>query len=178
MPGARSPKLTVKQQLFIEAYLGVSRGNATDAARRAGYKGNDKTLGVVGLENLAKPYIAAAVAERLKTAKDCMGADEVLERLSEQARFSIDDFLKGMSVDFDKARALGKIHLVKSVKPTANGLAIEFMDPQAALFKLGQYHKLFTEKHELSGPNGGPIPAQIVRMPAKESPDEWSKRNK
>lgn len=178
MPGERDPKLSVKQQLFIEAYLGKAMGNATEAARLAGYKGNDNTLGQTGDQNLKKPKIAEAVAARLKVAKDCMQADEVLARLSEQARFSIDDFLNGMSVDFNKARVAGKIHLVKSVKPTPNGLAVEFLDPQAALFKLGQYHKLFTEKHELSGPNGGPLTAQIVRMPAKETPDEWSKRNK
>lgn len=154
---AKGDTLSLKQQLFIEAYLGKAMGNATEAARLAGYKGSEGTLGSVGDENLRKPAIAEAVKARLKAAKDCMGADEVLERLSEQARFSIDDFLQGMSVDFDKARGLGKMHLVKSVKPTPNGLAIEFLDPQAALFKLGQFHKLFTDKHEHSGPNGGPI---------------------
>ena len=36
--GTGQPKLTTKQRLFIDFYLGVSQFNATDAARRAGYK--------------------------------------------------------------------------------------------------------------------------------------------
>lgn len=38
------PKLTVKQRAFVDHYLGVSQYNATDAARRAGYK-NPNTEG-------------------------------------------------------------------------------------------------------------------------------------
>lgn len=52
-------ELTPKQQLFCREYF-VSL-NATDAARRAGYKGNDNTLGVVGFENLSKPKIVAVM---------------------------------------------------------------------------------------------------------------------
>lgn len=52
-------KLTVKQQLFVENYL-IS-GNATDAARKAGYKGNDKTLQMVGYQNLLKPIILETI---------------------------------------------------------------------------------------------------------------------
>lgn len=55
-------KLTHKQSLFVSAYIGVANGNATEAARIAGYAGNDKTLSVVGSENLDKPNIAAAIA--------------------------------------------------------------------------------------------------------------------
>lgn len=57
-------RLTLKQQRFIEAYLGDAAGNATEAARQAGYRGNDKTLGVVGWENLNKPKISRAIAKR------------------------------------------------------------------------------------------------------------------
>lgn len=55
-------ELTPKQQLFIDAYL--QSFNATDAARKAGYAGNDKTLAQVGAENLRKPYIAEALQQR------------------------------------------------------------------------------------------------------------------
>jgi hypothetical protein len=54
--------LTPKQALFVDYYL--QSFNATDAARRAGYKGNDKTLGVMGGENLKKPCIQAALQKR------------------------------------------------------------------------------------------------------------------
>ena len=50
--------LTAKQQAFVEAY----DGNATQAALKAGY--SPRTAGVIGNENLKKPEIAAAIAER------------------------------------------------------------------------------------------------------------------
>jgi phage terminase small subunit len=53
-------KLTPKQQRFIEEYL--IDLNASAAARRAGY--SEKTAGAIGDENLKKPEIAAAIAER------------------------------------------------------------------------------------------------------------------
>lgn len=59
-------KLTPKQLAFVEAYAGPSQGNATDAARRAGYKGNADVLKVTGAKNLARPAVAAALAELTK----------------------------------------------------------------------------------------------------------------
>lgn len=56
--------LSEKQRRFVEAYMGEAAGNATEASRLAGYRGNRKTLQVVGAENLSKPIIAAAIAER------------------------------------------------------------------------------------------------------------------
>ena len=50
--------LTRKQALFVEAYCGEAAGNATEAARLAGYKGNRRTLAAVGYENLRRSTIA------------------------------------------------------------------------------------------------------------------------
>ncbi|HEM4424774.1 terminase small subunit [Streptococcus suis] len=55
-------KLTLKQQKFIDEY--IISGNATDAAIKAGY--SERTAGMVGFENLKKPYIKSAIDERLK----------------------------------------------------------------------------------------------------------------
>ena len=74
-------KLTLKQRLFVEAYLGKAKGNASEAARLAGYKGNAVTLGSVGAENLKKPQIAEMLgisSNKLKV----LSADEVLEELT------------------------------------------------------------------------------------------------
>lgn len=54
------PKITTKQRKFIEAYA----GNGTEAARIAGYAGNDETLAQVAAENLRKPYIAHEIKRR------------------------------------------------------------------------------------------------------------------
>jgi len=58
-------KLTVKQERFVDYY----DGNATEAARKAGYMGNDHTLGAVGKENLEKPGIRKAIEKRNAGAK-------------------------------------------------------------------------------------------------------------
>jgi phage terminase small subunit len=52
--------LTAKQQAFIAAYA----GNATQAARDAGYTGSDETLRQMGAQNMAHPEIAAAIKAR------------------------------------------------------------------------------------------------------------------
>lgn len=51
--------MTPKQEKFIKEYL--LSGNATDAARKAGYSGNDNTLGQTGAQNLKNPEISAAI---------------------------------------------------------------------------------------------------------------------
>ena len=56
----KKKKLTVKQKRFIEFY----NGNGVDAARKAGYKGNDNTLQAVAKENLLKPLIKEAIEKR------------------------------------------------------------------------------------------------------------------
>lgn len=57
---AKAGELTPKQQKFVEAY----KGNATEAARVAGYSGNDGTLRNVGFSNMTKPNIIAAIQAR------------------------------------------------------------------------------------------------------------------
>jgi phage terminase small subunit len=53
-------KLTIKQRKFVEAYS----GNGTEAARIAGYTGDDNTLGVTAHELLRNPKIAQLIKER------------------------------------------------------------------------------------------------------------------
>jgi hypothetical protein len=76
--------LTIKQRLFVDYYLGVSKGNGVDAARKAGYRGSPNTLHAVAAENLRKPTIKAAITDALK--KSAMQRDEWLARLSALAR--------------------------------------------------------------------------------------------
>jgi phage terminase small subunit len=76
-------RLTHKQRLFVEAYIGDSRGNATDAARRAGYDGTAASLRRIGSENLRKPHIAAYVRA---VARAVMGEHEIIEHLAAMIR--------------------------------------------------------------------------------------------
>lgn len=160
-------RLTNKQRLFVEAYL--SNGlNATDAARRAGYKGNDVTLAAVGGENTRKPLIRARIDERLRQA--AMSADEVLFRLTQQAKApDMTEFIKldwiygpdltgkmvpvdqALDIDLDKIREAGLGHLIKGIRKTRGGLSIEWQDAQSALVQLGRAHGIFKDQMEHSG---------------------------
>jgi len=76
-----SHKLTEKQTKFVDYYIETG-GNATEAARKAGY--SKKTAEAIGLENLGKPRIKAAIDARLAELKSQRTADatEVLEYLT------------------------------------------------------------------------------------------------
>lgn len=140
-------KLTPKQQLFVEAYLGLANGNATEAARLAGFRQPRQQ----GSRLLSNVDIAEAIAERLQTAKDCMRADEVLARITAQARGSIDDFVGEYGeLDLAKARARRAMPLVKSISPTKWGHRLELYSAQTALELLGRYHGLFRDRLEHS----------------------------
>lgn len=77
-------KLTEKQKRFIDYY--IETGNATESARRAGY--SPKTAEAIGLENLGKPRIKAAIDARLKALEDkrIAKADEVMQFLTSTLR--------------------------------------------------------------------------------------------
>ena len=71
-------KLTEKQRRFVDYY--VETGNATEAARRAGYKNPNKA----SAQNMVKDGICAAVSSRLKELEDKRIAkvDEVMKFLT------------------------------------------------------------------------------------------------
>lgn len=82
-------ELTHKQKLFALAYLGEANGNATEAARLAGYRGNDVTLRSVGRENLTKPHISKLIEAQLSEA--AMSGLDILRRLTAIARREDDE---------------------------------------------------------------------------------------
>lgn len=52
--------LTHKQKAFVECF----DGNATEAAKRAGYEGSDKTLSQIGYENMNRLEIRSEIENR------------------------------------------------------------------------------------------------------------------
>jgi phage terminase small subunit len=130
--------LSQKQKLFVEAYL--VNPNATEAARKAGYKGNDVTLASVGAENLRKPQIAERLQERVEA--EIMSANEVLTELAEIAKADWQDFLE---IRRDKH---GDII----------DASLKLSDKIKALELVGKYHKLFTEKVE----HGGEVNQKVI----------------
>lgn len=155
------PKLTNKQRVFIEEYLML--WNASEAARRAGYA----TPGVEGSRLLKNDNVSRAIQARLAELK--MSADEVLTRLADHARGSMENFIDPdtLAIDFKRAKEAKKLHLIKKFKCTTiinaekdtqmDTIEFELYDAQSALVQLGKHHKLFTDKQEISGPDGGAI---------------------
>ena len=78
-----SDKLTPKQAAFVTEYL-VDK-NATQAAKRAGY--SEKCAKQQGTENLAKPAIREAIADKLGQVnkKALITAEEVIQGLTDIA---------------------------------------------------------------------------------------------
>lgn len=136
--------LSDKQRAFVEHY--VRTWNATQAAKLAGY--SDKAAYAIGAENLRKPQIRAAIDTRLDEL--AMSPVEILTRLTEQARGSLEDFLTDGALDLKKAEQRGKLHLLKSYRVSDRGAVyIELYDGQAALVQLARYRKMFTDKLEV-----------------------------
>ena len=81
--------LTPKQKAFADYY--IECGNATEAARKAGY--SESTAQQIGSENLSKPliseYIAARMEEQTKTR--VADANEVIECYTAVMRGEIED---------------------------------------------------------------------------------------
>ncbi|RIN77799.1 terminase small subunit [Staphylococcus simulans] len=135
-------KLTRRQELFIEEYL--IDLNATQAAIRAGY--SKKTAKQTGAENLSKPYLREAIDKKLaeKKSKLIMKQDEILERLTSQARREEVDYqviLSEQLVQNDKGSVIGVERKPEVVEvPTQNKDAIK------ALETLGKYYTMWTDK--------------------------------
>lgn len=156
--------LTAKQQAFVTEYLAC--WNASEAARRAGY--SEASARVTGHRLLTDANISEEIQRRVS--EKAMTADEVLIRLAEQARGTMDDFLtardgiKKPYIDFEKARNAGKIGLVKKFKYGKDGeIEFELYDAQAALVQLGKVHKLFTDRQEVNGAIS--MPDVVVYIP-------------
>jgi len=154
--------LNDKQRAFVEHYLAC--WNGAEAARRAGY--SVKTAREQASDLLTKPNIKAAIAQRIAELK--MSADEVLLRLADHARGSIEHFMDGQDeFSLAEARKQGKMHLVKKLKRTkrtehrkdgdpvvTTTTEVELHDPQAALVQLGRANALFTDKVAPVTPDG------------------------
>lgn len=145
--------LSKKQKAFVEHYLTCF--NATAAARRAGY--SERTARQQGSRLLMKVDIRAEIDDRLNALQ--MQADEVLTRLTAQARGSMGDFITvdgrgAVNINLTAARDKSSLHLVKKIRKvtkrskTGNEttVEIELYDAQAALTQLARIHGLNNDR--------------------------------
>jgi hypothetical protein len=117
-------ELTFKERLFVEAYIGSAAGNATEAARKAGYAWPEK----VGSRLVGRSGIKAAIGARVESA--AISANEVLARVSDIATADITEFLEfddkgGWTVNLVLVKRRRKGHLIRKVKSNEHGTEIE-----------------------------------------------------
>lgn len=126
----KGDRLTTKQRLFVEYYLGEAKGNATDAARLAGYSGGDNALSQRGHELVRNSKIAVLIQTRVTEA--AMPANEVLKELSDIARADWREFVK--------------VHYGREGEVVNATLLLK--DKIRALELLGKHHKLWDRAAE------------------------------
>jgi len=137
--------LSNKDEAFVSEYF-LCNMNGTEAARRLGYNPN-----VQGPRLLVKVSIANEIKRRL--ADKHMSADEVLVRLSAQARGDIIDYIdilpggRQVIINLGKAQEAKKTGLIKKIKVTKQGPEIELYDAQTALHLIGKQSGLFADEH-------------------------------
>ena len=120
-------RFTAKQQAFIDWYVILLNG--TEAARRAGYKGNDVTLAAVAYENLRKPHIRAEIDSRLR--ERALTADEAVSRMGDIARGNLTDYIDRFgNVDIERMKADGNGHLLKKYKRTKRTIRRKDEEPE------------------------------------------------
>lgn len=160
--------LTAKQRRFVDEYL--IDLNATQAAIRAGYAA--KTAQEQGSRLLSNVMVAKAIAAAMKARSKATGidAERVLKEIACMAFYDV--------ADIASAKINGPADIVKlpeSVRRAiigwgwdkAGNFTLKLSPKTPSLDQLGRHLKLFTDKVEHAGTNGGPI------QTASMSPDEF-----
>jgi phage terminase small subunit len=161
---AADRKITQKQKVFVAEYL-VDL-NATQAAIRAGY--SEKTASRIGPELLGKTCVSEAVQEAMKhrEKRTEITQDRVLAQYANMAFFDLrtlyreDGSIKPVTEWPDEAAAaVAGMESVEFGGDDSPGILkkIRLVDKRAALADIGKHLGMFVERHEVSGPSGGPI---------------------
>lgn len=169
--------ITNKQARFIAEYL--VDFNATQAAIRAGY--SRRSARKQGSRLRTNADISAIIAERM------MSVDEVLARTTDIARGDIADLMditptgfnfRLIDVDENGERVINpNTKLIKKIRQKVTTILakkedgedreiveteLELHDAQSALVTLGKHHKLFADRTEFTGKDGGEMVVRIV----------------
>ena len=140
--------MTPKQRAFVFEYL--KDFCASKAAIRAGY--SPKWAGTNCDKLLKNTNISEMIDVEFE--KRAMSAHEVLSRMTDMARGSVEDYLKvddfgHASIDLEQMRDAGKLHLIKKYRVTKQAVEVELYDAQAALVQMGKQHGLFTDRSKV-----------------------------
>lgn len=156
-------ELTLKQRKLIEEFC--VDGNAAQAAIRAGYSPNSAKEQAARLltKDNAKQYLSELREKQIKKTGDM--AERVIRELAKIAFSDIRDYSRfnesGVTLkDSDQmdSEKTGVISEVTETVTSAGGTTkIKMYDKTKALELLGKNLGLFSDKHEITGKDGGPI---------------------
>lgn len=150
-------ELNDMQLLFIDYYL--IHMNATKAAKLAGY--SEKTAYSQGHRLLNHAEVQRRIDETMQEqAEDRrITRERVLNEIAKVAMANPRDY---MLVDEKTGKAKIDMRVITrdqwaAIAGIDKDGTVKFSDKMRALEMLGKYLKLFTDRHEHSGPEGGPI---------------------
>lgn len=129
--------------------------NATQAAIRAGY--SEKQAAIIGHENLRKPNIAAAIAERQKERSQRVEItqDRVLKELARVAFADPRSVMtwgpNGVRLKDSADLTADEAALVAEASESSTGIKLKTNDRLKALELIGKHLGMFTDKIEHSG---------------------------
>ena len=137
--------LTYKQRAFVEHFLGEAQWNATEAARRAGYKHPN----MAGPRLLVNDSVRQHIVDRLHA----MGAstEALMGRWLTRIEADISPFVSRDGLDVEGLKEAGLGFLIKGVRETKDATTILLRDPDVAEDRLAKHLGMFTEMREHSG---------------------------
>ena len=152
--GKEQPKLTLKQQLFVDAYLGAANGNATEAARMAGYKSPHPE----GSRLLRNATILARVNQKLEASG--ITADAVLAELADVGFADWREFVEVLGRDKEGKPTRTKMDLTNKVK------SLELLGKHLQLFIDRQIVDVNMREHRVGVPQST---LEAMFQPAEQS---------
>lgn len=126
------PKLTTRQERFVDAYCTTARFNASEAARLAGY--SERTAGQKGFELKNIEAVRTCINQRL--VDNTLNAPEILHELTDVAMRGLHEFIEATRFDKDGEPLAAKMDASAKMK---------------ALELLGKHHQLFSENLNIHG---------------------------
>lgn len=161
-------KLTPKEKLFISHY--VKTRNATQSAISAGYSENSAKE--IGYENLTKLHIKVEIDKKINALQEKvdLSSEMILRELMRVAFADLKDIMEwdddgvriipSAELEDDQSRVLSEVSSTTTTLPnrtTITNTKAKAYDKLRALELLGKHLKMFTDRTELTGPDGAPI---------------------
>jgi phage terminase small subunit len=148
--------LTAKQEAFC---LRIVAGDSASDAYRSAYtpkKATAKTINEAASRLARSSKVVARIAEL---------REPIIEKVQADVAYVLDNLVEVTERCMQRAPVMVKVdgHMEQAMDADGNHLwEFEGKTAVAALGLIGKYRGMFTERHEHSGPNGGPFEVKVT----------------